>query len=149
MTSARAESDLLMLIVSFSLSLFSPAPDVASRSLPARSTRLRVPSQLSPVSELKPLTLRAKTECDRDERSFMSVAATARRPRARSSRTETWRELDSGTGMSSIPICKLTADSVGHGHVIVLVNLDLVLFGVELAGTKQVVNLNMSFADSV
>lgn len=37
-TSASADSDLLMLIVSFNRSLFSPAPEVVSLSLPAKST---------------------------------------------------------------------------------------------------------------
>ena len=38
MTSASAESDLLILIVSFSRTLFSPAPDESSLSDPAKST---------------------------------------------------------------------------------------------------------------
>lgn len=38
MTSARADKDLLMWMVSFRRSLLVPAPDESSRSLPARST---------------------------------------------------------------------------------------------------------------
>lgn len=40
----------------------------------------------SPVRLLEPMTRSEKTECDRDERSFMRVAATARRVFALSSR---------------------------------------------------------------
>ena len=112
MTSASAERDLLILIVSFNRSLLSPAPDEASRSDPARSTtsldqipffeesdvpRLSIASHLSSVSGFTPLTLRVKTECDRDDRSFIRVAATARRELARSSRVATDRGLLSGT----------------------------------------------------
>jgi hypothetical protein len=89
MTSARAERLLLMLIVSLSRSLLSPAPDEARRSDPARSTRLRTPSHDSPVRLLDPMTRSEKTECERDERSFISVAATARRVLALSSRPRT------------------------------------------------------------
>jgi len=102
-----------MWMVSFNRSLFVPAPDESRRSLPARSTerqltgfwlegRLNPPkfsmaSQLSWVKGFAPLTLSVKTECERDERSFMSVAATARRDRAFSRSVETWWGLLRGT----------------------------------------------------
>lgn len=48
MTSASAESDLLMLMVSFKRSLSAPAPDELRRSDPAKSTALSVgPSSLA------------------------------------------------------------------------------------------------------
>lgn len=112
MTSASADSDLLMLIVSFNLSLFSPAPEVANLSLPAKSTaecepytplcsfnvpRFSIASHFSSVRGLNPLTLRVKTEWERDDRSFISVAATARRLRALSSNVDTCLALLSGT----------------------------------------------------
>lgn len=102
-----------MLIVSFSRSLFSPAPELINRSLPAKSTaedvsrvlirdqehlpRLSIASHLSSVSGLTPRILSVKTECDREDRSFINVAATARRERARSSNVETCRGLLNGT----------------------------------------------------
>jgi hypothetical protein len=59
--------------------------------------RLSIASHLSSVSGFTPLTLSVKTECDREERSFIKVAATARRELARSRRVATDRGLLSGT----------------------------------------------------
>lgn len=78
-TSPSALKLLLMFCVSFSRSLSPAAPLELRRSLPARSTRLRLPSQLSPVWVFVPEIRSVKTECERDERSFMRVAATVRR----------------------------------------------------------------------
>jgi len=60
--------------------------------------RLSIASHRSSVNGFTPFTLRVKTEWDREERSFMSVAATARLEEARSSRVATDRGLLSGTG---------------------------------------------------
>ena len=54
-----------------------------------RLPRLSMASHFSSVRGFVPRTLSVKTEWDRDERSFMSVAATARRDRARSSKVDT------------------------------------------------------------
>lgn len=152
-----------MLMVSLSRSLFSPAPEVASRSDPAKSTELislspyhacrnntlpkfSIASHFSSVRGLTPFTLRVKTECERDDRSFIRVAATARRDRARSSRVATERGLLSGTDQisrvtpRSLPT-GLTADGVRHRHLAIFVVLDLVFLGVELARSEQIVDL--------
>jgi hypothetical protein len=108
-----------MLIVSLSRSLLSPAPEDASRSDPAKSTahqlissqdeqgslpRLSIASHFSSVRGLTPLTLRVKTEWDREERSFIRVAATARLELALSSNVDTDRGLLRGTtGQYCIP----------------------------------------------
>lgn len=116
------------------------------KSLP----RLSIASLRSSVSGLIPLTLSVKTECDRDDRSFMSVAATARRDRALSSSVATERGLLSGTTQSifilaSITRAKeLTADGVGDGHLALFVNFDLVLLRVELPRTQQIIDLLFS-----
>ena len=54
------------------------APESLSRSDPAKSTRLRLPLQLSPVFSLDPCIFRMKTECDLELRSLQLVAAVAR-----------------------------------------------------------------------
>lgn len=96
MTSPRALRLLFILCVSRTRSLSAPFAKLTfKRSLPARSTRFKLPSHRSPVPgqpampTLTPLMRSVKTECERDERSFIIVAATLRRDWAiaRSERT--------------------------------------------------------------
>jgi hypothetical protein len=94
MTSPSALKLLLMLCVSFNRSLSPAAPLELRRSLPAKSTRLRLPSQVSPVCVFVPEIRSVKTEWEREERSFMSVAATVRRELATRRREVT----DAGDG---------------------------------------------------
>lgn len=102
MTSPNALKLRLMFWVSFRRSLSPAAPLEFKRSLPARSTRLRLPSHRSPVCSLQPKIRRVKTECDRDERSFISVAATARREFACRRSTLTSRGVHKGTTLTSV-----------------------------------------------
>lgn len=64
--------------------------------------RLSIASHFSSVKGLTPLTLSVKTECERDDRSFIRVAATARLELARSSSVATDRGLLSGTVDASV-----------------------------------------------
>lgn len=96
-TSPNALKLLLIACVSFSLSRSFAAPLELRRSLPARSTKFSEPEHDSPVWVLWPVTRRVKTLCDREERSFMSVAATVRRFCARWRRAWTWEGELSGT----------------------------------------------------
>lgn len=95
-TSPSALKLLLIFCVSLTLSLSAPfAKLTLSLSLPARSTRFKLPSQRSPVPghpsmpTLTPLMRSVNTECEREERSFMSVAATLRRDWATARRERT------------------------------------------------------------
>ena len=95
-TSPSALKLLLMFCVSLTLSLSAPfAKLTLSLSLPAKSTRFKLPSQRSPVPghpsmpTLIPLMRSVNTECEREERSFMSVAATLRRDWATARRART------------------------------------------------------------
>lgn len=102
MTSPRALRLRLMFWVSFRRSLCPAAPLEFKRSLPARSTRLRLPSHRSPVCSLHPEIRRVKTECDREERSFISVAATVRREFASRKSAETSRGVRRGITLTSV-----------------------------------------------
>ena len=102
MTSPSALRLLLMFCVSRSLSLSLPAPLVFSRSLPARSTRFSAPSHVCPVCALVPRMRSVNTECERDERSFMSVAATVRREFASASRERTSAGVRRGCTTTSV-----------------------------------------------
>ena len=102
MTSPNALRLRLMFWVSFRRSLSPAAPLEFSRSLPARSTRLRLPSHRSPVCSLHPEMRRVKTECDRDERSFISVAATVRREFASRKSAVTSRGVRRGITLTSV-----------------------------------------------
>mmetsp|Transcript_36394 Transcript_36394/g.77620 ORF Transcript_36394/g.77620 Transcript_36394/m.77620 type:complete len:285 (+) Transcript_36394:583-1437(+) len=75
-TSARLERLLLMFCVS--RSAVPVAPDLSSRSEPARSTRCSAPCSSVPRSRFTPLRKSWKTECERDDCAFMSVDPTAR-----------------------------------------------------------------------
>jgi hypothetical protein len=98
-TSPNALKLRLILCVSLSRSLSLPAPLEFSRSDPARSTRLSEPSHVSLVSGFEPLMRSVKTECEREERSFMSVAATVRRDCARKSSERTCEGDSRGTAV--------------------------------------------------
>jgi hypothetical protein len=67
----------------------------------AGSPRLSIASHFSSVRGLNPFTLRVKTECDRDDRSFIKVAATALLDLAFSRSVDTCRELLKGTAVSA------------------------------------------------
>jgi hypothetical protein len=88
-TSPSALRLRLMFCVSRRRAGSAPAPLALRRSLPARSTRFRLASQRSPVRAFVPATRSVNTLCERDERSFISVAATLRRPCARASSART------------------------------------------------------------
>lgn len=75
-TSPKQLKLLLMFCVSFFRS--PSAPDDLSLSEPAKSTKLRVPSEVSPVVLLWPISLSMKTEWEREDRSLDFVAATRR-----------------------------------------------------------------------
>lgn len=112
-TSPSALKLLLIFCVSFTLSFsgnpFWCAKLTFSRSLPARSTKFKQPEHFAPVPPERgaPCSLeiptwvpdirRMKTECERDERSLTSVAATLRRECARERRVWTWEGLVRGT----------------------------------------------------
>jgi hypothetical protein len=102
MTSPSALKLRLMFCVSFKRSLCPAAPLEFKRSLPARSTRLRLPSHRSPVCSLHPEIRSVNTECDRDERSFISVAATVRREFASRRIADTSRGVRSGITLTSV-----------------------------------------------
>lgn len=102
MTSPSALKLLLMLCVSFSRSLSPAAPLELRRSLPAKSTRFRLPSQLSPVCVFVPDSRSVKTECEREERSFISVAATVRRELATRRREVTYAGDGRGITFTSV-----------------------------------------------
>lgn len=74
--SPRLESDLLMAQVSFCRC--PSAPDRSRRSLPARSTRLRLPSNSAPLSSCLPVMWSVKMEWERDETAFICVASVDR-----------------------------------------------------------------------
>mmetsp|Transcript_6586 Transcript_6586/g.26868 ORF Transcript_6586/g.26868 Transcript_6586/m.26868 type:complete len:208 (+) Transcript_6586:237-860(+) len=83
MTSPSAASDLLMCAVSFARS--PVAPDLESLSEPAKSMRLSTPSTSSSVAAHAPWMRSVKTQCERDERSFIAVLPMERALSARSS----------------------------------------------------------------
>jgi len=108
-TSPRALKLLLMFCVSLTRSLSAPFAKLTfSLSLPARSTRFRLPSHCSPVPgqpsvpTLTPLMRSVKTECDLEDLSFMRVAATLRRDWARARRDRTWEGEERGTTTMSV-----------------------------------------------
>ena len=76
MTVPSAESDLLIACVS--LSAAPTAPDLSSRSEPARSTRCSFErrSVAAPTGRLSRLAV--KTQCEREDVAFIVVSATAR-----------------------------------------------------------------------
>jgi hypothetical protein len=74
--SPRLERDLLMAQVSFCRC--PSAPERASRSLPARSTRLRLPRNSTLLSSCCPVMFRVKTEWEREEEAFICVASVDR-----------------------------------------------------------------------
>ena len=90
MTSPRALKLLFILCVSRSRSLWFPAPLAFNRSLPARSTRFSAPSHAWPVCVFVPRMRSVNTECEREERSFIRVAATMRREFAIARSERTW-----------------------------------------------------------
>src|SRR6266850_884621 len=102
MTSPSALRLLLIFCVSRRRSLSFPAPLALSRSLPARSTRFSAPSHTWPVCVLVPRMRSVKTECEREERSFISVAATVRREFAVASRERTCAGERSGWTTTSV-----------------------------------------------
>ena len=116
MTSPRALRLLLIAWVSLRRSLSFAAPLDESLSDPAKSytpsfrqhqgekgkekertTRFKQPSHASPVIRFVPFTRNVKTECDREERSFIQVVATARRDCACWRSEATWLGPVSGT----------------------------------------------------
>ncbi len=108
-TSPSALKLLFMFCVSRTLSRSAPLAKLTfSLSLPARSTRFKLPSQRSPVPEhpsmptFTPLIRKVKTECEREDRSFINVAATLRRDWARASRERTWEGEDRGAITMSV-----------------------------------------------
>ena len=109
-TSPKALKLLLMLCVSLSLSLsllHPPVPNPFPKltlilSLPAKSTRFKQPSQFSPVLAFVPLMRSVKTEWEREERSFMRVAATERRDCATARRERTLLGLCKGITVKSV-----------------------------------------------
>lgn len=109
-TSPRALKLLLMLCVSFSLSLSVTLPAVPNPdpkltlilSLPARSTKFKHPSHVSPVLVFVPLIRKVNTECERDDRSFIRVAATDLRDWAVKRRDRTWLGDCRGTTVKSV-----------------------------------------------
>jgi len=95
-TSPSALKLLLIFCVSRTRSLSAPFAKLTfNLSLPARSTRFKLPSHRSPVPAhpstptLTPLMRKVKTECEREDRSFINVAATLRRDWARERRDRT------------------------------------------------------------
>jgi hypothetical protein len=90
MTSPSALKLLLIFCVSRRRSLCFPAPLAFNRSLPARSTRFSAPSHTWPVCVFVPRMRSVNTECEREERSFIRVAATMRREFAIARRERTW-----------------------------------------------------------
>jgi hypothetical protein len=127
MTSPKALRLLLIAWVSLRRSLSLAAPLEESLSDPAKSwihtprlvsiekrdrkgkggrtTRFKHPSHASPVVLFTPLARNVKMECDREERSFIQVVATARRDCACWRREETWLGLVSGTACHIIKVC--------------------------------------------
>ena len=105
-TSPSALRLLLMFCVSRRRSLSPAAPLFSNRSLPAKSTRFRLPSHASPVSVFCPRIRSVNTECDRDERSFISVAATVRRDCASESSVRTCAAVASGTTFASVTVVR-------------------------------------------
>lgn len=101
-TSASADKLLLIACVSFNRVGSEPAPDEDSLSLPARSTRFSTPEQLSFVIAFRPVSRSENTEWEREERSFISVAATARRFLAFASRECTSSGRFNGTALVSM-----------------------------------------------
>lgn len=92
MTSPSVDRLLLMACVSRRRSR-SPGPRAkpgSSRSLPARSTRLRGAAHCRPRPACSPEICSWNTLWLRDDRSFWAVRATARFWRARRSRVSTW-----------------------------------------------------------
>jgi len=70
-----------------------------------RTTRFKQPSHASPVILFTPLTRNVKTECDREERSFIQVVATARRDCACWRSEATWLGPVSGTAYYVTKLC--------------------------------------------
>jgi hypothetical protein len=98
---------------------------------------LSIASHRSSVRGLTPFTLRVKTEWDREERSFMRVAATARLEEARSSKVATDRGLLSGTGDQLDSVSRRrrrghTANDIGNSHLALFIDFNLVFLGIEL-----------------
>lgn len=100
-TSPSALKLLLILCVSLNRSLSLPAPLFSNLSLPAKSTRFSVPSHVSPVCPFSPDMRNVKTECEREDRSFMSVLATVRRDWAMERRERTCEGERRGTTFTS------------------------------------------------
>jgi hypothetical protein len=76
--------------------LISSAPRIEGKGK-GRTTRFKQPSHASPVIRFTPLTRSVKIECDREERSFIQVVATARRDCACWRSEATWLGPVSGT----------------------------------------------------
>ena len=75
-TLLRFESEVLMFLVSSNR--WPVDPESLRRSDPAKSTRLRLPVQFSPVLAFTPWIFNMNTECERELLSLQLVAATAR-----------------------------------------------------------------------
>jgi len=88
-----------------------------------RTTRFKQPSHASFVILFTPLTRNVKTECDREERSFIKVVATARRDCARWRSEATWPGLVSGTAYHIIKMCR---SRKGGGYVLVTTSVIVV-----------------------
>lgn len=145
-TSPKALRLRLMFWVSFSLSLSLPAPLEFSRSDPARSTRLSDPSQVSWVKGFEPLMRNVKTECEREERSFMSVAATVRRDCARRSRDRTCEGDSRDTVNDKIndrinqgKQKRYTDDNISNSGVALIMS-DFMFLLIQLAASKEVID---------
>mmetsp|Transcript_6399 Transcript_6399/g.19081 ORF Transcript_6399/g.19081 Transcript_6399/m.19081 type:complete len:213 (+) Transcript_6399:92-730(+) len=59
--------DKLLLIAHASFKRSPLAPDLATRSLPAKSTRFKAPDNVEPLAECSPETCKMKIVCERDE----------------------------------------------------------------------------------
>ena len=70
--------DKLLLIAHASFKRSPLAPDLATRSLPAKSTRFKAPDNVEPLAACTPETCKMKIVCERDECAFICVASTLR-----------------------------------------------------------------------
>jgi hypothetical protein len=87
-----------------------------------RTTRFKQPSHTSPVILFTPLTRNVNTECDREERSFIQVVATARRDCA------CWRSEATSLGPVSGTVYYITKvfDSGKRQHALVTTSVTVV-----------------------
>jgi hypothetical protein len=94
MTSPKVDNDLLIEEASRS---WSPVdPDLAKRSLPAKSSRLTFPRMTVPCSRLVHSMLMLTIRCDRLLRSFMRVEPVWRELRPRWNKSDNWLALATG-----------------------------------------------------